>query len=258
MSHPSELDETPASEDESSVGSSLRSALVRFGLLVALAAVGAIVLFFTPLGEMLEEESLFTAWLNDLRQAWWAPMALVGLYLVLCPLGLPASPLILAGGFVFGTLYGSALNYLGTLLGAAVSFGLGRLLGRDLMAHILGDRLERVEAVLNRHGFWNLARIRFLPIPFPLVNYGAALAGVRAPVFLGGTALGLAPAVVLFTWFASALSHATDEERSGVLLQMGLAMAAVVVFSFLPALLRGWSRRRRYRRLMAERRTGRD
>ena len=254
MSQPPELDETRDNEEESSGGPSLRSALIRFGVLVALAAVGVIVLFFTPLGEMLTEESLFAAWFNDLRQAWWAPVALVGLYLVLCPLGLPASPLILAGGFVFGALYGGVLNYVGTLLGAAASYGLGRLLGRDLMAHILGDRLQRVEAVLNRHGFWDLARVRFLPIPFPLVNYGAALAGVRAPVFLGGTALGLAPAVVLYTWFASTLFQATSEERSGVLLQMGLAMAAVVAFSFLPALLRGWSRRRRYRQLMAERR----
>lgn len=254
MSHPPELEEDRESEEDLANGPSLRGAVIRFAVLVGLAAVGLIVLFFTPLGEMLKEESLFAAWFNDLRQAWWAPVALVGLYLVLCPLGLPASPLILAGGFVFGALYGGALNYVGTLLGAAVSYGLGRLLGRDLVAHIVGDRFQRVETMLNRRGFWNIARVRFFPIPFPLVNYGAALAGVRASVFLGATALGLAPAVFIYSWFASALYRATGEERGGVLLQMGLAIAAVILLSFLPAVLRGWSRRRRYQRLMAERR----
>lgn len=253
MSHSPELEEELESEAELSAGSSLRSAVIRFAALVSLAGVGAIVLFFTPLGEMLKEESLFAQWFHELRQAWWAPVALVGLYVVLCPLGLPASPLILAGGFVFGALYGGALNYVGTVMGAAASYGLGRLLGRDLVAHIVGDRFQRVETVLNRRGFWNIARIRFFPIPFPLVNYGAALAGVRASVFLGATALGLAPAVFIYSWFASALYRATGEERSGVLLQMGLAIAAVILLSFLPAVLRGWSRRRRYRRLIAER-----
>jgi len=238
-------------EDESPSGS-LRQSLVRFGLLVLLLATGFIVFRWTPLAELWQPERL-VAQMEELRQHWWAPLALVGLYVVLCPLGLPASPLMLVGGFVFGAFAGAGLNFVGTFLAAAVSFLLGRLLGRDLVAHLVGDRLQRVEALLDRRGFWNLARVRFLPVPFPLVNYGAALAGIEAPVFLGASAVGLAPAVFIYTWFASALARATGEERSGVLVQMGLALLAVLALSFVPALLRGWSRRRRYRQILDER-----
>jgi len=176
---------------------------------------------------------------------------------LLCPVGVPASPLILAGGFVFGAVAGGLLNFVGTFLGATVSFFLGHLLGRDLVVHLVGDRLRPVEEMLNRRGFWNLARVRFLPIPFPVVNYGAALTGVKASVFLGATALGLAPAVLIYTWFAAALAKATGEERGTVLFQMALAVVGILLLSFLPPLIRGWNRRRRYRRLKEERRSRR-
>lgn len=246
------LDDELAEGLESDGPAPLRRAVVRFVLLVLLVGAGLVAVRWTPLAELWQPERL-TALFAELRQAWWAPAALLGLYLVLCPLGLPASPLILAGGFVFGAAFGGLLNFLGTFLGAAVSFFLGRHLGRDLMIHLGGKRLRRVEAVLHRQSFWNLARIRFVPVPFPIVNYGAALAGVRASLFLGGTALGLAPAVFIYTWFAAALIQATGQQRRAVLLQLGLAVAAVLLLSFLPPLIRGWSRRRRYRRLREER-----
>lgn len=230
----------------------LRRALLRFALLAAVLAAGFILVRWTPLAQLWAPERLRAA-LDYLRQAWWAPLALVGLYLVLCPAGLPASPLILAGGFVFGALTGGLLNLIGTFLGAAISFFLGRTLGRDLVIHLAGDRLRRVESMLNRRSFWPLVRVRFLPVPFPLVNYGAALAGVRATLFLGASALGLTPAVLIYSWFASALALATNTERGRVLFHLGLALAAMFLLSFLPAVIRGWGRRRRYRRLREDR-----
>jgi phospholipase D1/2 len=241
-------------EPDERTGVSLGHAALRFALLAMLLIAGFVAVRWTPLAEYWDPHQL-TALLQELRRTWWAPLALLGLYLVLCPIGVPASPMIIAGGFVFGAVIGGLLNFVGTFLGAAVSFFLGHLLGRDLVVHVVGDRLRPVEEMLNRQGFWNLARVRFVPIPFPVVNYGAALAGVKAPVFLGGTALGLAPAVFIYTWFASALARATGEERGAVILQMALAVAGILLLSFLPPLLRGWSRRRRYRRLTEERRS---
>lgn len=241
-------------EPEERTGVSLRRATLRFALLALLLGAGFVAVRWTPLAEYWDPQKL-TALLEELRRTWWAPVALLGLYVVLCPIGVPASPLILAGGFVFGTVVGGVLNFVGTFLGAAISFFLGHLLGRDLVVHLAGDRLRPVEKMLNRQGFWSLARIRFVPIPFPVVNYGAALTGVRASVFLGATALGLAPAVFIYTWFAAALAKATGEERGEVILQMGLALVGILLLSFVPPLIRGRNRRRRYRRLTEERRS---
>lgn len=215
-------------------------ALVRFAVLVALVVAGVAVLRWGPVAERLDAAELL-ATLHAVGAKPWAPAALVGAYVVLCPLGVPVSPLMLAGGLVFGFAAGTLVNLAGTWLGAALTFGVARLLGRDLVAQLLGPRLAAIERTVERHGFWTLVRLRFVPIPFAAVNYAAALAGVRPGIFLVATAVGLAPAVALFTYFADALSQAAGGERSGVLIQLGVAFVALLLLTF--AVPR-WLRRR--------------
>jgi uncharacterized membrane protein YdjX (TVP38/TMEM64 family) len=234
-----------------------RWVLGRFLLFLALVAVGFVLFRFTPLGdrlnELMDRERLMTL-RASLQARWWTAPLLVGLYAVLAPLGVPVSPFMLAGGAIFGTLMGSVLNFTGTFLGAAGSYFLARALGRDFVVHLVGGRLKRVERLIARRGFWPLVRIRFLPIPFPVVNYGAALAGVPAGLFLLTTAIGLVPANLVFTYFAAALVDAVGGERAGILLQMAVAVAALLALSFLPNLLVGRQRKKRYQELRDERR----
>jgi uncharacterized membrane protein YdjX (TVP38/TMEM64 family) len=232
-------------------------ALGRFLLLLALIAAGFLVLRFTPLGErlnsVLDRERLM-ALRESLQARWWTAPLLILLYAVFAPLGAPVSPLMLAGGAIFGTLTGSALNFLGTFVGAAGSFFLSRALGRDFVVHLAGERLRRAERLVARRGFWTLIRIRFLPIPFPLVNYGAALAGVPATLFLVTTAIGLVPANLVFTYFAAALFEAVGGDRAQVFLRMGLAIVGLLALSFIPNLVLRLQRRRRLGELREERR----
>lgn len=232
-------------------------ALGRFLLLLAVVGAGFLVLRFTPLGarvnELLDRERLM-ALRASLQAQWWTAPLLVALYAVLAPLGAPVSPLMLAGGAIFGIVNGSLLNFLGTFAGAAGSFFLGRALGRDFVVHLTGDRLRRAERLVARRGFWTLVRVRFLPIPFPLVNYGAALAGVPATLFLVTTGIGLLPANVVFTYFAAALVDAVDGNRAEVFLHMAFAIVGLLALSFLPNLLVNLKRRRRLGELRDERR----
>ena len=79
-----------------------------------------------------------------------------------------------------------------------MTFVIGQRMGRDLVIHLVGaKRLQRAEKALEEHGFWAIARVRFVPIPFALVNYGAALAGVRFGPFVIATAIGLAPSLLV-------------------------------------------------------------
>ncbi|HUF78620.1 MAG TPA: VTT domain-containing protein [Thermoanaerobaculia bacterium] len=250
--------EEPAETPDESAGPAIpRWVLLRFLLFLALVAAGFVLIRFTPLGERLNEV-LDRERLMELRASlqarWWTAPLLVLLYVVLAPLGAPVSPLMIAGGAVFGTLYGSILNLLGTFLGAAASYSLARALGRDFVVHLTGDRLRRVERLIARRGFWTLVRTRFLPIPFPLVNYGAALAGVPAGLFLATTAIGLVPANLVFTYFAAALVDAVAGDRAAILLRLGLAVAGLVALSFLPGAIIARRRRRRYRQHRESRR----
>ena len=239
-------------EPEATVGPP-RRAVLRFLLLALLLGAGFAALRFTPLRDQLTREALAST-LAALRGAWWSPLALAGLYLLLAPLGLPMSPLVFAGGLVFGFGQGTLYNLAGLFVGAVASFLLARGLGHELIAHYLGKRLQRVERMVSRQGFWTLVRVRLVPAPFALINYGLAFAGVRLPAFLASTALGLVPTTILYTWVAAAFANAAAGDRRELARNALLAVAALAAASMLPNLLTMLRRRQRYRTLRRERR----
>src|SRR5688500_17004666 len=106
----------------------LRRALLRFALFAAVVAAGFLVLRSTPLRDHLTPEAV-GATLAALREVWWAPLALIGLYILLAPLGVPMTPLVLGGGAVFGAVWGALYNFLGTFLGGLVSYLFARSFG---------------------------------------------------------------------------------------------------------------------------------
>lgn len=201
------------------------------------------ILLLSPVRGMLNERALVDL-LATLRGSGWAPLALVAGIVVFCSLGLPATPFLLAGGVVFGAFVGGLYNLAGTLGTAAVSYFLGQSLARDLVAQLLGDRLRKVEETVARGGFWNLVRVRFLPIPFAITNYGAALAGVRPLPYLASSAIGLVPPTFLYAYFADSLIHAVGAERKAIVLRLTLAVLGLLALTFLPNLI-AWFRRRR-------------
>jgi uncharacterized membrane protein YdjX (TVP38/TMEM64 family) len=226
-----------------------RHLLLRFLALVAIVVTGFAILRWSPVAQYLTQERV-AALLDQLRSAWWSPLALIGAYVLLCPLFFPASPMMIAGGVVFGPVWGTLYNIVGTLLGGSATYFLGRALGRDFVRHLLGTKLKRVEQRIARRGFWSLVGIRFLPVPYPLVNYTAALAGVRPALFLTTTAIGLIPGNVVFTYFASLIPKAATGDRSGLILQFVSATLALVLLTVIPQI---WAARKRKERYSATR-----
>lgn len=218
----------------------LRSAL-RFSLLLVLLTSAVIVVRATPLGRELTTERI-TATLDAVRAKPWAPALLIGLYAVIAPLGLPISPLLIGAAVLFGPWWGGLWNLCGMYVGSIASFLVGRRLGRDFVARILGERrIARMDRLLERHAFWTLVRIRFIPVPFPLVNFGAALVGVELPIFAVTTAIGMAPASWIYTYFWATLAHTAEGQRSSVLIHLITALLLILLITLLPA---WWMKRR--------------
>ncbi|MFY9824274.1 MAG: TVP38/TMEM64 family protein [Thermoanaerobaculia bacterium] len=230
-----------------------RHLVLRFVALVVLVVTGAAVLRFTPLHNYLTVEKI-SALFDRLRASWWAPLALIAAYVVLCPLPVPASPLMLAGGIVFGFLRGFLYNMVGLWLGGVVTYFLGRILGRDFVLHLAGNHLKKVERAIARRGFWSLVAVRLLPIPYPLVNYCAALAGIPPGLFMLTTALGLIPANLLYAYFASSLVHLAGPERNKIYVQFAAVVALLIVLTVAPQIWMARQRKRKYLELKERRR----
>ncbi len=223
------------SEEPNGPGRPARSGrpFLRFGIFALVIAALAAILLLTPASQYLDKETL-TELLGKLRQVWWAPLALIGAYLLIAPSGVPITPLIAAGGIVFGPLWGWVYNSVGSLLGAVVSYGLAHALGKDLVEHLAGERrMRRVEAMLERHGFWTLVGIRFMPIPFAFINYASALAGFRFRTFISSTTIGLVPSAFMWTYIYYALFSAATADERGVLMRNGALVIAGIALLLL-------------------------
>jgi uncharacterized membrane protein YdjX (TVP38/TMEM64 family) len=228
-----------------------RNVWLRAALFIGLLLAGICIVRFTPVGEAFTEERVLSL-VETLRGTWWAPLLLIGLFPLVSTLGLPPIPL-LVGGAAFGAFHGSIYNVVGLLLGAAVAYGLAKLLGREFVVRITGERLRRAESIFARHGFWPLVQTRFMPLPFSLVNFGAALAGVRPAFFLVTSAVGLIPSTLIHTYFMAQAMATQGRERAFTL---ALYLGVFVLFNVLLSTL--WlrertQRRKRYRELVAER-----
>ncbi|WP_432010883.1 TVP38/TMEM64 family protein [Streptomyces cucumeris] len=151
----------------------------------------------------------------------------------LCTAALVPRPLLnLAAGALFGWQAGLAAAAAGTVIGAGISFGLGRLLGQDALRPLLRGRwLTSADRLLSRHGFRSMLAIRLFPgVPFAAANYCAAVSRMGWPSFLLATGVGCVPNTAAYV---VAGSHATTPTSPVFLIAMACiavpALAGVVV-----------------------------
>lgn len=111
---------------------------------------------------------------------------------------LPKNALSTTAGLVFGFATGLLVVWCGAVAGALIAFGLARWLGRG-RDRIGGGRLERLDALLARHGLLGSVLVRLVPVlPFTAVNYGSGFTSLRVRHYVLGTAVGILPGSVVF------------------------------------------------------------
>lgn len=118
-------------------------------------------------------------------------------------LPLPATPLQISGGFLFGVFGGFLLSWLGIILGAAACFGLSRALGGGLVSR--SERLEKLDRRLREHGAMVVFVLGLVPVVnFDAVSYAAGLSGLSFRRFVLAASLGTAPSTFAVVYLGGA------------------------------------------------------
>ena len=218
-------------------------ALVRVAILVALLLGVALLAWKLGLFHLRDRAALATA-IERVRGLPFLVPGFVLAYALAVTFGLPASPFTLAGGVLFGFWRGSLFNWLGATAGASLAYLFaGALCGDDCRA-LLGRKAEAMAHLAGEHGFLATLRLRLIPVvPFSLLNFAAALAGVRWRDYLAATALGIVPGTAVYTYFAESLLQGAAGAGQAALLRVSLAGVLLLALSFLPTLFRRKSRR---------------
>lgn len=189
----------------------------RLGLIAVFVAIIA-VFFTSDVGQYLSYEGLANNEAAMKQAVADAPvltaLIFVGIYITVVTFSLPGALwLSLAGGLMFGTSQGGMLILVGATIGASLLFLVARYLLGDTLQARAGPSLEKFEKNFNRDAVSYLLVLRLLPIfPFFIVNLGAALVGVRFPIFVVTTFFGIIPGTFVFASIGNGVS---------VLLQQG-------------------------------------
>jgi uncharacterized membrane protein YdjX (TVP38/TMEM64 family) len=208
--------------------------------LLAAFVVGAILAVrFSPLRVYLTAEALQTS-LASLGL--WAPVAFVGVYAAGVCLFVPATLLTGLGAAIFGAYWGFVYVWIGAMLGASGAFFIGRTLGRDFAAALIGGRLKRYDDAIARNGFATVLYLRLVYFPFTPMNFGMGLTSVRFRDYFWGTGLGILVGTFVFTFFIGTLKDIWVSGDWGGLVsgQVLIALALFVGSFFIPALLKRW------------------
>ena len=219
----------------------------RYKLAILVAIVGAGVAFsWWFFGDDLGDPRRFAGRIVEITGALgpYAPAAFVGLQTIGPFLLLPAIPLTIAAGALFGPTWGTVWALTGNVLGAAVSFQAGRVLGHDFVEKRATGKLLTVKAGIEREGWRFVAFVRLVPIfPFGIINMMLGTTDISFRAYTLTTALCMAPGAAVFAW----IGHTGAEAARGAedtLRNLGIAGGLLLVLTGLPAAVR-WARYRR-------------
>ena len=218
-------------------------ALRKLGLFLLTVAIAGITAWWLGLFELTNRDAL-AATIEKVRSVRYLPLLFVAAYAIATTFGLPAAAFTLAGGALFGFGPGLLLNWLGATIGAVLAYSFAGALCRDSCRALLGRRAQALERLATTHGFLVTLRLRLIPVmPFALLNYGAALAGVGRRDYVLATALGIIPGAAIYTWFAGSLIQGVEGSGRQALLNAAIAGVLLVLLSFIPTLAHRFVRR---------------
>jgi uncharacterized membrane protein YdjX (TVP38/TMEM64 family) len=179
-----------------------RLSAARWGVLttVVVAIVAGILIWrFTSASEFASADHL-AAWMARIRNHPAAIVVVLALYVLAGLIVFPLVVLVAATAVVFPPLEALGLAFSGALLSATLLYYAGAHLLRGPLQQVFGPTMTRIGAALQDRGILAVAVVRLLPVaPFTVVNLAAGSAGVRFWDYLMGTALGLAPGIVVLT-----------------------------------------------------------
>jgi pyruvate/2-oxoglutarate dehydrogenase complex dihydrolipoamide dehydrogenase (E3) component/uncharacterized membrane protein YdjX (TVP38/TMEM64 family) len=138
-------------------------------------------------------------------------------YVAATALSLPGAALLtLAGGAVFGLLWGTVIVSFASTIGATLAFLMSRFLLRDWVENRFGQRLTAIDDGVRREGAFYLFTLRLVPVfPFFLINLLFGLTGMKARTFYWVSQIGMLAGTVVYVNAGTQLGKL--ESLSGIL-----------------------------------------
>lgn len=177
-------------------GTSVPRLAIAATLLVVVAAAALL-----PTGDWLRA---FLSWSQGLGV--WGIFAFAAVYVLATVLFVPGLLLTLAAGALFGILWGTLAVSLGSTVGVALAFLLGRYVARQRVESLIAGRprFRAIDDAVGYQGFKIVLLTRLSPVfPFNLLNYAYGVTRVSFRDYLLASWIGMLPGTVMYVYFGT-------------------------------------------------------
>ncbi|MBF0265504.1 MAG: FAD-dependent oxidoreductase [Gammaproteobacteria bacterium] len=122
------------------------------------------------------------------------------IYIIVAALSLPgATILTLAGGFIFGNLYGFLIISFASTIGATFAFLMARFLIKNWVEKQFSTQLNSINQGIDKEGIFYLLSLRLIPIfPFFMVNLLMGLTRMKTLTYFWVSQLGMIPGTLVY------------------------------------------------------------
>ncbi len=201
-----------------------------------LAAAGLLLLF--AIGWLLRDRfgaSFLVDWLRPLGP--WAPIVYMVIFLVAPPLFIPGAPITIAGGALFGPVWGTIYSLFAATGGAALAFLFSRYAAGEWVERRAGGILLRLKEGVEEQGWRFVAFTRLVPLfPFNALNYGFGLTRIKFSHYVMTSFVCMVPGAAAYSF----IGYAGREAVLGgdwPVLKLAAALGVLLFVFMLPRLI---------------------
>ncbi|KAJ8759516.1 hypothetical protein K2173_007133 [Erythroxylum novogranatense] len=219
-------------QGETAVTGTILAGVLLVGVVGGFAAVGYV--YREPINAFLTQ---FSGFIEGYGPAGYA--LFVAVYAGLEILAIPAIPLTMSAGLLFGSVVGTVIVSVSGTVAASVAFLIARYFARDRILKLVegNKKFLAIDKAIGENGFKVVTLLRLSPLlPFSLGNYLYGLTSVKFLPYVLGSWLGMLPG----TWAyvsAGAFGRAIIQEESeaglaggnGQLVTLGLGLLATAL-----------------------------
>jgi len=209
----------------------MNKALIKIAVLILLTVGIGLVIIYRDLFDVAQLES----WVKDAGIA--GPIVFMLIYIAGTVFFFPGSVLTLAGGALFGPVWGTFFNLTAATIGAVISFVAARYLAHDWVEKKTGGRLKSLKQGVEGEGWKFVAFVRLVPLfPFNLLNYALGLTKIKLSHYSIATYICMLPGAIAYTYIGYVGREALAGDEA-VIQKVMIGIALLAIVSFLPSLV---------------------
>lgn len=161
---------------------------------------------YLTLDLLRENRDVLKLWVHDHKTQ--AVLLFITAYIVVAAFSLPLGALLsVAGGFLFGSVFGAAWIVIGATIGATILFLVAKTALGEPLRQRFAAQIQKMEEGFRANAFSYLLLLRLVPLfPFWLVNLAPAFLGVSVGTFVVSTFIGIIPGSFVFASIGNGLN----------------------------------------------------